>query len=358
MMMELDNAELSDAQKELKRDKYKKRLEDAILTDEEKERNKNRKKLEDTIKGMDDSFKQQYDKNSEWLNARMTQIDDAEKAELENTELNEEQKTKIKEYYANLRKGIIDTEIQREATAAQAKQQIQDLSIQNVAAAGRLLGEIAGQNKALQIAGLVIEKGAAIAASVISTQRAILSFQASVAPLGPAGVPLSLAYATKAKVGLGLSIGSIIAGAVKGISDINSAESELAKGQGVPTAPQGQQYSVKATRATGGLITGEGSSMSDSILARVSNGEYVMNSRATSMFFPIIDSMNEIGKQPGFAVGGLFGNRKARIKAEAGVAAKRRAENMGQAPVKTYVTATDMSNQQQFSRVIKSRSLL
>jgi len=358
MAVELENTELSEAQKEVIREKYKKRLEEAITADEERERNKNRKKLEDNLKGMDDAGQIEYDKESEWLKARMTQIDDAEKQELANTTLNEDQKTKIKEYYANLRKGIIDTEIQREQIAAQAKQQIQDLSIQNLASAGQLLGQIAGQNKALQIAGLVIEKGAAIAQVVIATQRAIASFAASVSPLGPAGVPVAAAYAVKAKIGAGLSIASIIASAVKGVSDINSAESDLAKGQGAPQAPSTPQYSVKASRAVGGLITGEGSSMSDSILARVSNGEYVMNSRSTSMFFPIIDSMNEMGKQPSFAVGGLFGNKRAKLRARAAEVAKQRAEQMGQAPVKTYVTAVDMSNQQQFNRAIRSRSLL
>jgi hypothetical protein len=44
--------------------------------------------------------------------------------------------------------------------------------------------------------------------------------------------------------------------------------------------------------ATGGLIRGPGTGTSDSIMARLSNGEYVVNAKATSMFRPLLDAIN------------------------------------------------------------------
>lgn len=55
--------------------------------------------------------------------------------------------------------------------------------------------------------------------------------------------------------------------------------------------------------AAGGLINGPGSGTSDSILAALSNGEYVVNARATAQHLPLLESING-GALPGFAPGG------------------------------------------------------
>lgn len=47
--------------------------------------------------------------------------------------------------------------------------------------------------------------------------------------------------------------------------------------------------------ATGGRVTGSGSGTSDSIPARLSNGESVLTARATSMFAPILSAFNTMG---------------------------------------------------------------
>jgi hypothetical protein len=57
-------------------------------------------------------------------------------------------------------------------------------------------------------------------------------------------------------------------------------------------------------RALGGMISGPGTGISDSILARVSNGEYVVNADATRKSLPLLEIINS-GKLPGFAGGGL-----------------------------------------------------
>lgn len=47
--------------------------------------------------------------------------------------------------------------------------------------------------------------------------------------------------------------------------------------------------------AVGGYVSGAGTSTSDSIPARLSNGESVMNARATSMFSPLLSAFNQLG---------------------------------------------------------------
>ncbi|MDY4677585.1 MAG: phage tail tape measure protein [Bifidobacterium tsurumiense] len=60
--------------------------------------------------------------------------------------------------------------------------------------------------------------------------------------------------------------------------------------------------------ATGGYITGPGTSTSDSIHARLSNGEYVINAAATKKNRALLDAINYRGYTPlGFAAGGYVG---------------------------------------------------
>jgi hypothetical protein len=58
---------------------------------------------------------------------------------------------------------------------------------------------------------------------------------------------------------------------------------------------------------SGGLLSGPGTGTSDSILARLSNGEFVMNAKAVGAFgADFFHSLNNL-KMPGFAMGGAIG---------------------------------------------------
>jgi hypothetical protein len=75
-------------------------------------------------------------------------------------------------------------------------------------------------------------------------------------------------------------------------------------GTNVPSAP-GRQ-----TRATGGYIYGPGTGTSDSIPARLSNGEYVITADKVAKFGrSYFDSIN-YGKVPGYANGGMIGGMR------------------------------------------------
>ena len=107
---------------------------------------------------------------------------------------------------------------------------IQDTQVANAGQVGNILGQIAGKNKKLAIAGLVLEQGANIAKVVIDTARGISAATAAAAPFIanpitaiPATANLARVIAGQ-KISAALSIAGIVAGAAQGISQINQAD--------------------------------------------------------------------------------------------------------------------------------------
>lgn len=109
--------------------------------------------------------------------------------------------------------------------------------------------------------------------------------------------------------------------------------------------------------AQGGLVTGDGTGTSDSIPARLSNGESVINARSTKMFMPLLSAINQAGGGASFQFGGIATTSDMTTQ---GQASQLSQILMGQdrEPIKTYVVSTDMSSQQMFDRAQKSRSTL
>lgn len=137
------------------------------------------------------------------------------------------------------------------------------------------------------------------------------------------------------------------------IDKIKATKFEAPDSGGGGAAP----YKVTANRASGGIVTGPGTSTSDSINARLSNGEYVVNARATNAFLPLLNSINDAGLQPRFAAGGLYKGQDSGNFASENIT-RAIQDSIMDRPMRTYVVGTDMSNQQQFDRTIKSRSVI
>ena len=80
----------------------------------------------------------------------------------------------------------------------------------------------------------------------------------------------------------------------------------------VRTGSRGPQLGV----ATGGRVVGPGTGTSDSIPARLSNGEYVMDAETTKRALPLLEAIHRNkGRVLGFASGGPVGDSKAKAKA-------------------------------------------
>ena len=156
----------------------------------------------------------------ERLAAQRDILAEQERTELANTELTEFQKTEIRKKYSDARIAITNQEIATEKAAAQAKHEINMAYLGLFEQFGNVLGQVAGKNKALAIAGIVISQAAAIGQIIASTGIANAKAIA-VSPL-TFGMP----WVAINTISAGLSIASVIAGAVKSIQQVNQAASQ------------------------------------------------------------------------------------------------------------------------------------
>jgi hypothetical protein len=221
-------------------------------------------------------------------------------------------------------------------TIEQKKFDAQQKLLGATAAAINAVADIIGKNT---VAG----KALAVAASLINTYAAIAG---QLAAFSKVPVP---AYAIVQAVATGL-VG------FKAVADIIKTPVPGANGGGAGAgAASGTQVPRPRGMATGGLVSGIGGPKSDLIPAMLSNGESVINAQSTSMFRPLLSSINAIGGGKRFADGGLavgsFSQDQALSQLQSSL-------NLQQAPIKTYVVASDMSNQQMLDRNIKTRSTL
>jgi hypothetical protein len=152
-----------------------------------------------------------------------------EATELQNTDLTEFQKTEIRKKYADARKDITNQEVDTERAAAQAKQEINMAYLQLAEQFGNTLSQLAGKNKALAIAGIVISQAASI--GQIIAQTGIANAKAVAAnPIG-----LGQPWVAINTISAGLSIASTIASAAKSIKQINSQPGASAPNAGSST---------------------------------------------------------------------------------------------------------------------------
>jgi hypothetical protein len=176
------------------------------------------KRREDNLLGLETQL--EFDFLS--FQQRKDLIDQKEAELLTDKTLTENQRTFISRAAAAERAAIDEAELQ-------AKADIQKSQLDLVQGFGNLLTQIAGKNKALAIAGIVLEQGAALGKVLIDTFRGISSATAAAAPF--IANPLTAIPATanlartlaQIKITGALSAAGIVAGAVKGISAINKS---------------------------------------------------------------------------------------------------------------------------------------
>lgn len=243
------------------------------------------------------------------------------------------------------RKALAEASVEVERAAAESKAAMQFAYADAVGMVGSLLSQFAGKNKGLAKAGVILEQGANVAkiligaASSISQQTAAANAQAAIfPPLAPLIFANLARGIVTTKIGAGIGIAGAIAGAAKGIADINSADTgEKASGSG-----GGDSKATGTTFAKGGLL--KGPSHADGGIktgfGELEGGEYVINKRSTASFLPLLTAINSAGNRK-YQDGGMTFNMDT---VQAMMAAQ-------QAPiVKTYVVASDMTSQQEANK--------
>lgn len=197
------------------------------------------------------NFEEEYRRDQLEINKKYD--DEILKQEEETRKKQEEADKKAKDEAKKRQEEYDKFIVESEQFKADAIAFIQDQQISSIQGVGNILSTVAGKNKKLAIAGLVIEQGAAIAKVVVDTARSISAATAAAAPFLanpitaiPASANLARVIATS-KIAAGISIAGIVAGAAKGIAQINQAQ--VPGGGG--SAPAGGAPSIP-TPAIGG----------------------------------------------------------------------------------------------------------
>ena len=254
------------------------------------------KQREETIRKEADELRHQYDLQNKTLQARLAIIQKGSEEEWElrqealrlkeeqdilaienevaTDEWKAQQKLLVEQNYANesLRISQEYDENRKKLDEAASKMQLAKYdkisgAIGGLAEAFDSLGEhnkaFAKMSKVLALGEIAVNTGKALAAGIAQAQS--VPFPGNIS-----------AIAT--------TVATIIANIASAISTVKSAK--FSKGGYVE---EEQHY------ATGGAVKGKGSATSDSITAALSNGESVLNAAATSMFAPLLSSMNQLG---------------------------------------------------------------
>ena len=186
----------------------------------------------------------------------------AEENELANTELTELQRTEVRNKYAKERENITNQEVATEKAAQESKIALQNAYADLAGQFGQTLQQIAGKNKGVAIAGVIIEQASNIAKIVANTAAANAKAAAAFPLTG--GAPWTIINTVSA----GLSIASTIAAASKAISQIKSTNSESATGGGVgasASAPPPTYGGAPSAMASPQVQTGQGINASSQI---------------------------------------------------------------------------------------------
>ena len=165
-----------------------------------------------------------FAKDQQRLANKEAYIADQKAIELSNLDLTELERLQIISKYAAMERDIDKDITASKKAEQQARIELQLQYIGFAEQAGNILGQIAGKSKAVAIAGLLIEKGAAIAK--------IVTQMMSVPAILPPGIP-NPAF-IPARIGGALSIASVIAASVQGVQSINSAAAG-GSGGGMPS---------------------------------------------------------------------------------------------------------------------------
>jgi len=186
---------------------YKKKKSDDDKKIEDDKKAKVEKDREDDLLGLQNKL--DFENNT--FQQKKDLITAQEQVLLSNQELTENQRTQIQQQAAQQRKAIDEAE-------RDAKAEILLAQIDLVGQFGSFMQQIAGKNKKLAIAGIVVQQAAAIGSIIANT--AIANAKAA------AAFPLTLGqpWVTINTISAALGVASTIASAAKSISQINSSD--------------------------------------------------------------------------------------------------------------------------------------
>lgn len=330
----------------------RKELQDKIDTDREAKVKENEQRLSDLraqIRDAEANTEQEF-RNLELENAalfydeliRLAREEGISTAELEKSK-NEELSRLRQEFYQQdkERKEQADQE-ERDRDAAMVEfKMVQMMAIAGIAQqlAG-ILGDIAGENKKLAKAAVILEKAAAIGQIVANT--AIANAKAVAASPLTFGQP----WVTINTVSAGVAIAGTIAAAVKAVKEIDGGGSS----GGDEGGGEGGGMTSQRGYAKGGMIGGERHAQGGTLI-EAEQGEAIMTRGAVSLFGPMLSMMNQMG-------GGVAFNSETSVTSFDNPTVANPAADKSPQIIKSYVVEQELTNSQEQAERLKDLSTL
>ena len=266
------------------------------------------------------------------LSEKRLKLDEAEKLELAAVKNNEIERNKIKQKYADQRKGIDEQEVATTKASEEAKYQVKLTYLQAIQAFGSLLQNIADGNKDLAITGLLIEKAASLAIIAISAKKNFIKDGGATSPTAWANLAVAA-----------VSAASIVVASIKGVNDIKNAGKDSGAGNG------NASLGAKVNYGDGGMIDGPRHAQGGTLI-NAEGGEAVMTRGAVTMFAPLLSTLNQMGGGTSFSRGAIgqanYDNPKL--------------STPGTEPmiVKTYVVSSELTSDAQRQARLKDLSTI
>ena len=251
--LELANTELTEEQKALIRQKYH-------AQEDELRKTYNNKALQESLELVKLEWENRINEAANQgmstlqleIDAAKARMDALHQLEGESDAEFKARQLEAEKEYLDAKKNLAEYEVEVAQEKYEALESLVGGLNQIMAAFGEENEKMAKASKILALAEIAINTGKAIAAGVAASAAA-------------GGFPAN--------------IGAIATTVATVLTNIASATS-----------------AVKSAKfATGGLVKGPGTGTSDSISARLSNGESVINARSTAMFGPLLSSLNQAG---------------------------------------------------------------
>ena len=338
-LRDIENMKITEEQKQrlrtLTEDDTQRQLDEITATYQEKRDTENEAKIEkdraDKLAELDTYIELENMKRDHDGVLREEELENLEEflaakleLELADMELSAEEKELITKQYeesiTNIKKDNANAQMQIDQRKTDAEMANAEMAANALGA----LASLAGENT-------LIGKAAAVASTTVQTylaaQKAYTSQLIPGDPSSPARGAVAAAIA--------------VAGGLANVAKI------------VAVQPPNTEVK-KPNFAMGGMVRGIGSGTSDSIPANLSNGESVINARSTAAFAPLLSMMNEMGGGASFTGGGSTSSTAPSQELETLVNNGQQA----QAPIKTYVVASDVTSVQSLDRQVKSRSTI
>jgi hypothetical protein len=268
---------------------------------------------------------------------RFAALDANEQAIRANAQLTEEERTRLLEENSKKRDQIEQESSARRVAIFNASAQVLNdslnaLSAVNEARQARELkaaGNDAAKRDEINKKYFEKNKKVQIATAIVNTIQSAVSAFASLAAIPVVGPVLG-----------GIAAAAALVTGYANVDKIRSTEYQSAGGGGGGGAGGGGAEAPPpqpSKFADGGLVSGPGTSRSDSIPAMLSAGESVINANSTQMYGGLLSAINMAGGGKGFAVGGVAGQQLNDLTSN----------QMVMPVIKTYVVASEMSSQQE-----------